>query len=374
VLEETVTDYVSIGDYVLTGGELAAMVMVDAISRLVPGVLGNESSSETESFHGSLLEYPQYSRPEVWHEMEVPRVLLSGNQKQIAAWRMEQSVLRTRERRPDLYKTYQNLQECYQMLAGQKLLHIDMLECINRGTAELVYQDGAEILLKESKSNVYMHSNPSGNGAFLLHLSSEEHSKIKELVLHQREFVEKAEALLPLKAGPACRQAVCTRREKLPVSGLYRADGKPMPNGLVIRELPEAYAMQAAEAYLAYGYFAGSEITEQRRAETVSGVRERIAAHEMFGAFFVSEDGEEKFAGFIAKYAEGSIGMLTVFPEYRRLKVALALETFMLNRDIGQGMTPYGQIVEDNTASFAVLEKLGGYISKTPVFWLLEEN
>jgi tRNA (guanine37-N1)-methyltransferase len=66
--------------------------------------------------------------------------------------------------------------------------------------------------------------------------------------------------------------------------------------------------------------------------------------------------------------------MLTVFPEYRRNKVALALETFMLNRDIEQGMTPYGQIIEDNTASLAVLEKLGGYVSKTPVFWLLEEK
>ena len=109
VLEETVTDYVSIGDYVLTGGELAAMVMIDAISRLVPGVLHNDISAETESFHGKLLEYPQYSRPFSWHGKEVPAVLMSGNQKQIDAWRLEQSIMRTRQRRPDLYDEYQKL-------------------------------------------------------------------------------------------------------------------------------------------------------------------------------------------------------------------------------------------------------------------------
>lgn len=102
VLEEVVTDYVSIGDYVLTGGELPAMVMVDAISRLVPGVLHNDVSAEFESFQDNLLEYPQYSRPEVWHEKRVPQVLLSGHHANIEKWRREQSILRTKERRPDL--------------------------------------------------------------------------------------------------------------------------------------------------------------------------------------------------------------------------------------------------------------------------------
>ena len=106
VLEEVVTDYVSIGDYVLTGGELAAMVMVDAISRMVPGVLSNEASGVTESFYDNLLEYPQYSRPEVWHDKKVPEVLLSGHHKNIEKWRLEQSIARTKERRPDLYEKY----------------------------------------------------------------------------------------------------------------------------------------------------------------------------------------------------------------------------------------------------------------------------
>lgn len=102
VLQEIVTDYLSIGDYVLTGGELPAMVMVDAISRMVPGVLSNADSGSAESFEGNLLEYPQYSRPEEWMGKKVPPVLLSGHHKNIESWRREQSILRTKERRPDL--------------------------------------------------------------------------------------------------------------------------------------------------------------------------------------------------------------------------------------------------------------------------------
>ena len=105
VLEEIVTDYVSIGDYVLTGGELPAMVMMDSISRMVPGVLSNQESGETESFSGGLLEYPQYSRPEEWHGRKVPPVLLSGHHANIDAWRREQSLMRTAKYRPDLLKT-----------------------------------------------------------------------------------------------------------------------------------------------------------------------------------------------------------------------------------------------------------------------------
>lgn len=106
VLDTIVTDYVSIGDYVLTGGELPAMVMIDAVSRMVPGVLGNEDSGETESFSNYLLEYPQYSRPEEWNGQKVPEVLLSGNHEKVEEWRLTQSLERTKELRPDLYKKW----------------------------------------------------------------------------------------------------------------------------------------------------------------------------------------------------------------------------------------------------------------------------
>lgn len=103
-LELLCAECYSIGDYVLTGGELPAMVIADAVSRMVPGVLGNRSSGETESLEGSLLEYPQYTRPELCEGLQVPPVLLSGDHGKVERWRREQSLLRTMERRPDLFR------------------------------------------------------------------------------------------------------------------------------------------------------------------------------------------------------------------------------------------------------------------------------
>ena len=107
VIEEIVTHEVSIGDYVLTGGELPALVMMDAISRLIPGVLHNQDSAVTESFGDGLLEYPQYSRPSIWHSREVPPVLLSGNHAIVDDWRFQQAQQRTQEKRPDMWEQYQ---------------------------------------------------------------------------------------------------------------------------------------------------------------------------------------------------------------------------------------------------------------------------
>lgn len=99
---------ISIGDYCISGGELAAMVIIDAIVRLLPGALGDETSTEEESFSDGLLEYPQYTRPEDFRGMKVPDVLISGDHKKIAQWRYEQSVERTKIRRPDLWQEYKN--------------------------------------------------------------------------------------------------------------------------------------------------------------------------------------------------------------------------------------------------------------------------
>lgn len=99
-------EQISIGDYVLSGGELAAMVVIDAVVRLLDGALGDETSADDESFSDGLLEYPHYTRPEEFAGMRVPEVLLGGDHGKIARWRLEQSLLRTRQRRPDLYAAY----------------------------------------------------------------------------------------------------------------------------------------------------------------------------------------------------------------------------------------------------------------------------
>ncbi len=107
VLEEIVTDAVSVGDYVMTGGELPAMTVMDAVSRLVPGVLNNEDSARNESFSDGLLEHPQYTRPEEILGRKVPEVLLSGHHAKIEEWRLEKSLERTKIFRPDLYREWQ---------------------------------------------------------------------------------------------------------------------------------------------------------------------------------------------------------------------------------------------------------------------------
>ena len=104
IIDSIVTDEISIGDYVLTGGELPALILIDSISRLIPGVLSQNESFEEESFKDDLLEYPHYTRPREFMGMEVPEVLLSGNHKKIDEWRHEKSIEITKERRPDLYK------------------------------------------------------------------------------------------------------------------------------------------------------------------------------------------------------------------------------------------------------------------------------
>ncbi len=102
VIDEIVTDPISIGDYVLTGGELPALVVIDAVARMVEGVLGNEESAGEESFSGMLLEYPQYTRPATFHEQDVPEVLMEGNHEAIRRWRLERSMEITMRNRPDL--------------------------------------------------------------------------------------------------------------------------------------------------------------------------------------------------------------------------------------------------------------------------------
>lgn len=357
VLEEVVTDYVSIGDYVLTGGELAAMVIVDAVARLVPGVLHNEASAETESFHGNLLEYPQYSRPKAWHGKEVPDVLFTGNPKEIDQWRREQSVLRTKERRPDLYRKYQELERIKELLYTQKLLHIDMINAINRGCVETAFFEKEEILLYDRGADIYYHTNLSKNSrqSFLQGLRIEENGILfghscRSLALHQQKFVKRAERLFDLKRTLVCSQVAYTSHEKAPVSGLYRPDGNPMQNGLVIRPLMACDAQLVSSAYLNMGE---------------DYVRERIAKGAMIGAFI-----KDRMAGFAGIHNDGEIGMLFVYPEYRNQKVAKALVTSLINKELDMGQIPFGQIVIKNENSRRLAESLGLYFAKSPVYWL----
>lgn len=337
VLEETVTDYVSIGDYVLTGGELAAMVVIDAIARLVGGVLNNEESAQTETFHNHLLEYPQYSRPEEWRGKKVPEVLLSGNHKKIREWRLEQSVERTKERRPDMYKIYERIEKCVASLGKDKLLHIDMIEPLKRGHGELLYWEEDGILIKEKESGAYMISAKSlASGEKILSVIDEEP---EQFVSHQSFLNESIIKKFQLQLQCECANAVYTRKESLPVQKNW--DIRPLDKRFQ-QIIFEQYHTFSDEAYIA----------------------ERVKSGVMYGIFE-----ENALAGFIGMHREGSIGMLEILEPYRKKGYGRALETFYINRHLQQGFTPFGQIITGNQASEKLQQSLHLYISKEKSCW-----
>ena len=354
VLEEIVTDYVSIGDYVLTGGELAAMVMIDAISRLVPGVLHNEISAETETFHKYLLEYPQYTRPEVWHDKEVPEILLSGNQKKIGDWRLKKSKKRTLERRPDLYDQYFALNECRDRLMLSKMLHIDMIECINRGRAILVAKDNDDILILDKETGYYHYSGT--NIEFFYTLPKDIRLSIKKIVVHQEEMVEPLHKLLNLNNKLVCYQSVYTARERLPIAGLYRGDGKPTADGLTIRLLTMEHADAVQAAY------DGADYQKVRDSDYI---KDRIQRKRVYGAFLGDE-----LAGMIGIHNDDSIGMLYVYEKFRGRKIGKALHTYIINKMLALDWMPYSQIMIGDEASTGLQKSLGMYMSKTPIIWM----
>ena len=145
VLEMIATDYLSAGDYVLTGGELPAMMMIDCISRLVPGVLNNNVSAEFETFHDNLLEYPQYTRPEVFMGKKVPDILLSGHHANVEKWRREQSIIRTLKNRPELLEdaVLSKMEQKFldELLRQQELENAQKVKNKEKATAE---HDGEE--------------------------------------------------------------------------------------------------------------------------------------------------------------------------------------------------------------------------------------
>ncbi len=362
VLEEVVTDYVSIGDYVLTGGELPAMVMIDAIARMVPGVLHNDESAETESFHGKLLEYPQYSRPEVWHGRTVPEVLLSGNQKQIDKWRREQSVKRTFSRRPDLYREYMELSSIRDMLMENKLVYIDMIECINRARAEVHYFKEKEVLIFDTEDGDYRYANLGDEDSVFLE------QNIENLFIEENAFIyvydkKSVETLYAhgYKLYDEYNHVVYTKREKLPIRGLYtlskdrrsaNLSDKILP-GAVIVKIDEKYAQDAAELYY---------------CNEPEYVKELVKAGNIWGV--ISDD---KLVAMAGCHNDGSMGLLTVDENYRGKGLAKALETFIINKSLEMGLIPYAMVAKDNLASNRLQDSLGLYRAKSPV-WIFEKN
>ena len=343
-LEEIVTDTVSMGDFVLTGGELAAMMMIDAISRLIPGVLHNDFSAKDESFSGYLLEYPQYTRPEIWHGKRVPEELLSGDHKKIREWRQKKAEERTKERRPDLYAGYLELQSCKEMLMKNKLLYRDMIETIDRGVAKLIYKEEGTVLLynRAGEACQLMAKDAEAGKRALAALT-----EAPDAIISHEPFMDEVLRDFVCKDGtayemcPPCVQMSYTRKELLQAP---KSD---------IRLLTEDYA---------------EIIDENYDLLSIDGIREHLREGKLFGIF----EGEV-LAGFAGEHSDGSMGMLFVFPKYRGKGYAMELERFLINETVKRGDTPYCQIFFDNEASLKLQEKLSLYAAKGNIRWFVKK-
>ena len=339
--EEIVTDYVSIGDYVLTGGELPAMVMVDTISRLVPGVLHNDVSAEFESFQDNLLEYPQYTRPEVWEGKKVPDILLSGDHAKIDKWRLEESKERTKVRRPDLYEKYDLPGRALEYLLKDKMLHMDMIEDIRRGKADIlaVREDG--VLTKDRSGGAYrITAKTKDAGERLLSLTDPTGAVY---VCHQKFVLTSILERFGLKNFNECYQVIYPKK---------KAPDLPEPDGAVeIRELDETYAANVEAHYHLY--------------HDEAYIRERIASRQMIGAFL---DGE--LAGFAGVHNDGGMGMLEVLEPFRKRGIGSLLEAEMIRRELAAGHVPYAHVFVENEISVALQKKSGMRFAPGSVFWV----
>lgn len=340
VLDKVVTDRVSIGDYVLTGGELPALVMIDAISRLVPDVLGSEESAGEESFEKDLLEYPQYSRPEVWQGMEVPKVLLSGDHKKIQAWRLEEAVKRTAQMRPDLYEHYLERRKLIQKLMKHKKENAYFLDGLLSGNVKVLYarEEVAVGVHQVTKIPMICCNTEEEMKEALPYLP-----KDCKVLLHN---CEEGNAVLRDELGftgwDACYQSVYTQRNALPIG---HKDIRPYP----LSELD----------------YASEHYGEGKQREYL---RDRILKHAFFAAYE-----NEKIVGFCGVHAGGSLGLLYVDEEYRRGNVGSSLASYLVNISLAKGGIPYAHIREKNVASLKMQEKMGLYVASKKIFWTWKE-
>ena len=338
VIDAFADEEISIGDYILTGGELASLVVADSVLRLKPGVLAEQKGYEEESYWDGLLEYPQYSRPENWHGKKVPEVLLSGNHKKISAWRREQSERRTEERRPDLYAKYQEKQRVIKKLSAKKRIFIHMMETLSRGLGEVLYAEGKNVLIYLPEiGNAMLNAEDEEHLEKMLPLIPKAVSEHSIVTVTDR-WNERVSEILGYHGSMLCSQACYTRGEPLPVK---HKDIRQ----LTVEEVP----------YVAEHYHLGDEVY----------VRERIAAGDVFGIYI-----EGKLCGFIGCHNDGSMGMLYVEDAYRRQGLAASLEGYLINKQREQGMIPYAHIVNGNEASIQLQERLGLNLSDPVIWWL----
>lgn len=338
VLEEVVTDYVSIGDYVLTGGELAAMVITDAVARLVPEVLGNGESAEIESFHRNLLEYPQYTRPAVWHEKEVPEVLFSGDPKKVEAWRYEKSLERTRQRRPDLYELHIVEQEILNWLSQFKRDFVFVSEPLRRGLCEILVWDADQLVILRDPVNYNTYIVCSEFYDLEDILDDELIDEIKEDMI--TVFYENQAKLIAAKCGLDTTveylEYVYTAKEKKSVASKHDIRPLTLEHLDYVNanyEEDEDYCTKLLKYGMLYGYFL-----------------------------------DDKLVGFVGNHFMGCAGVLFVDEAYRRQGIAKVLVQFIINKTLEKGETLYCFVEKDNEPSHNLQKAMGMFPASKNIY------
>lgn len=347
VLEEIVTDYISIGDYVLTGGELPAMVVMDAVSRLVPGVLHNSISADFESFYNDLLEYPQYSRPEEWRGKRVPEILLSGDHAKIEKWRLEQARKRTKERRPDMYEKYMQKQSVIdKLLKKGKILYIDMIESLRRARGEVVFESEKGVIIKDAEAVLYMLAVFEEEAAEEIAWEIPKEDGTWQFLVHQKCLLNELEKR-------------CSIESVIPMNQMAYTDRTPI--SLRKSEMAGSIRFETLDIT-----FLDEVLTHYHMVPDEEYIEERLMNGCIVGAFI-----EDKLAGFAGTHQEGSIGMLEVYEDYRHQGIGEALEAHMINLHLSAGYTPYGEVVVGNHASAALQEKLKLKQAREELYWVI---
>ena len=337
VLEEVVTDYISIGDYVLTGGELAAMVVVDAVARLVPGYSITTNLPRQRASITICWNIPSIPARRNGTERKYRRYFCRAIIKDqcLAAGTVRETDGRTP---PGSLCEISGKTESHKKLSAKKRIFIHMMETLSRGLGEVLYAEGKNVLIYLPEiGNAMLNAEDEEHLEKMLPLIPKAVSGHSIVTVTDR-WNERVSEILGYHGSMLCSQACYTRGEPLPVR---HKDIRQ----LTVEEVP----------YVAEHYHLGDEIY----------VRERITAGDVFGIYI-----EGKLCGFIGCHNDGSMGMLYVEDAYRRQGLAASLEGYLINKQREQGMIPYAHIVNGNEASIQLQERLGLNLSDPAIWWL----
>jgi tRNA (guanine-N1)-methyltransferase len=380
VLDEIVTDYVSIGDYILTGGELPAMVMMDAIARFVPGVLHNQLSALGESFHNDLLEYPQYSRPETWHDKTVPGVLLSGSLRSIRNWQLEQAKEKTAQARPDLYEKYMKKESAVKRLKNRKRDSIHLIEALERGEGELIYESKNHILLYLPDSKMCLLGCTAKRGDSMMETAQSDDDGWLTAIPRQAKGIWIPQSISETEVQETEEKIESEDRNRR--MNVYRQIKKIFPGvsyqdyvvaSYTIREqIPQHTSKTAVQIHQRTAVETETKMQQCATSETEIQMQQSIASVTGIRSIFEYQVGNQ-IAAVSAICKDGSITLPYVTVQDGYTEIAAELTAYIVNSYCQEGRTAFFYASNNDTQGLDMLSRMKLNIS-TQTFTLFTRN